>query len=668
MVILRSSGSARTSYSGAELAMTDEKYAWRPSQDILADANLTRFIEACGVADYDALLQWSIDEPEAFYRKLFEHIDYRFFEPFTAARDASAGIAWTRWCVDGRTNVVLNALDKWIGTPTADKAALQWVGENGDRQTWTYAQLHEEACRLAAGLRRLGLGPGDVVAMYLPNVPEAVVTLLAIPKVGCIVLPLFSGFGVEAIASRLNDAEAKAVITIDGSLRRGRVVASKHVIDEVGPLVPTLEHVIVCHRMDAPMDWHEGRDHHWRDLTAAEEGDRSTASVVADEPFMLVYTSGTTGRPKGVLHTHCGFPVKTALDVGICMDFKASDRIMWMSDMGWLVGPILVYGAMILGGTMILAEGTPDYPRADRLWQLVSDQRISYLGVAPTMIRSFMASPSLDLSRFDLSSLRIFVSTGEAWTPEAWQWLFEEVGERRLPILNFSGGTEMGGIVSSTVIHPIKPCSFTRPIPGTDAAVLNDDGSETAPNQTGELVMRQAPIGLTKGLWRDEERYIESYWSAFPGFWHQGDFASKDEDGYWYVLGRSDDTLKIAGKRTGPSEIEALILATGHVREVAAIGVPDPIKGAAIVCACVPREGEENPESTVDDLISAVTAGLGPPFRPKQVLFCSDLPKTRNMKIMRRVIRAVYLDQDLGDLSSLVNPDSIEELRRITRD
>ncbi len=647
--------------------MIDEPVAWWPSQDTIADANLTRFIKACGVEDYDALLQWSIDEPEAYYRKLFEHIDYRFFEPFSTARDVSAGIAWTRWCVDGRTNIVLNALDKWIGTPTAEKAALEWVGENGDRQTWTYAQLHEETCRLAAGLRRLGLGPGDVVAMYLPNVPEAAVALLAIPKIGAIVLPLFSGFGVEAIASRLNDAGAKAVITVDGSLRRGRVIASKKVIDEVHPLVPTLEHVIMCHRMDAPMDWLEGRDHHWRDLTADGKGDRATASMVADDAFMLVFTSGTTGKPKGVVHTHCGFPVKTALDVGICLDFRASDRILWMSDMGWLVGPILVYGATILGGTIILAEGTPDYPDAERIWRLVSDFGVSFLGVAPTMIRSFMANPELDLSRFDLSSLRIFVSTGEAWTPEAWHWLFENVGQKRLPILNFSGGTEMGGIVSSTVIHPIKPCSFTRPVPGTDAAVLNDDGRESAPGQMGELVMRQAPLGLTKGLWKDNGRYLESYWSTYPGIWHHGDFALQDEDGYWYVLGRSDDTLKIAGKRTGPSEIEALILATGNVLEVAAIGIPDPIKGEAIVCACVLRDGVTNLDSVVDELVSAVVAGLGTPFRPKQILFCSDLPKTRNMKIMRRLIRAVYLDQDLGDLSSIVNPESIEELRRLPR-
>jgi len=644
--------------------MIDEQVAWRPSPETVEDANLTHFINACGVEDYPALLQWSLDEPEAFYRKLFEQIDYRFAEPFTVARDETAGIEWTKWCKDGKTNVVLNALDKWIGTPTADKIALEWSGENGDTQTWTYSQLNDEVCRLAAGLRRLGLGPGDVVAMYLPNLPEAVITLLAVPKIGGVVLPLFSGFGVDAVAARLNDSGAKAVITVDGSLRRGRVVPAKQVIDQVRPLAPKLEHVIMCQRMDAPMDWLEGSDHHWRELTAETPGDSSTTAIMeADSPFMLVYTSGTTGKPKGVVHTHCGFPVKTALDFGICMDFKASDRILWMSDMGWLVGPILIYGTTVLGGTIILAEGAPDYPIAGRIWQLVSDHHVSYLGVAPTMIRGFMADSSLDLTQFDLSSLRIFVSSGEAWTPEAWHWLFETVGDKRLPIMNFSGGTEMGGILSSTVIHPMKPCSFNFPIPGTDAAILDEDGNELPRGQVGELVMRQAPIGLTQGLWQDNKRYIESYWSTYPEVWHHGDFAVQDLDGYYYILGRSDDTLKIAGKRTGPSEIEALILATGHVVEVAAIGIPDPIKGSAIVCACVLYE-HETPQDTIDDLILAVTNGLGSAFRPKQILFCPDLPKTRNMKIMRRVIRAIYLDEDLGDLSSLINPESIDGLRK----
>jgi acetyl-CoA synthetase len=346
------------------------------------------------------------------------------------------------------------------------------------------------------------------------------------------------------------------------------------------------------------------------------------------------------------------------------MDCKPADRILWMSDMGWLVGPILVYGTTLIGGTMVIAEGTPDYPRSDRMWQIVERERISYLGIVPTITRGFMADPGFDATRYDLSSLRVFVSTGEPWTPEAWLWLFETIGKRQLPIVNFSGGTEMGGIVTSVVIQPIKPCSFTRPVPGTAAAIFDDAGKEVPPGAVGELVMRRAPVGLTQGLWRDDRRYTESYWTTYPGVWHHGDFAMKDADGYFYLLGRSDDTLKIAGKRTGPSEIETLLLSSGRVKDAAAIGVPDPIKGTALVCVCVLRDPAAA-AAAADELVTAVTDGLGTAFRPKQIVFAPDLPKTRNMKIMRRVVRSVYLGQDPGDLSSLVNPEAVEALRAL---
>ena len=644
------------------------EFAWTPSPEEIADANLTKFIAACGVASHEALLRWSIDDPEAFYRALLKHIDYRFFEPFTQAMDATGGIEHIRWCVGGRTNVVLNCLDKWMGTPTAEKVVLEWLGENGEKLTRTMAELNDEVCRLAAGLRRLGIGPGDVVAMYLPNIPEAAVALLAVPKIGGIVLPLFSGFGADAVAARVNDAGAKAIITVDGSYRRGKVVAAKRVVDEVAEEAPSLKHVIVCHRVDAPMSWVEGRDHAWADVAAplGPDDDSSTASMEADSPYLLVYTSGTTGKPKGVVHTHCSFPAKIVLDWSICMDFKSSDRVLWMSDMGWLVGPLLVYGTTLVGGTMVLAEGTPDYPRSDRIWQIVADEHISYLGLAPTIARTFMADSSFDAGRYDLSSLRIFISTGEAWTHDAWFWLFETIGKRRVPIINFSGGTEMCGIITSVVTHPIKPGSFTFPVPGTDATVLNERGEEAKPGEVGELVMRRAPIGLTQSLWRDDKRYMESYWSTWPGVWHHGDFAVKDEDGYLYIHGRSDDTLKIAGKRTGPSEIEGLVLSTGLVKEVAAIGVPDPVKGTAIVCACVLRDGVE-PGSATETISRAVVSGLGTAFRPKSVILCRDLPKTRNMKIMRRVVRASLLGLDPGDLSSLVNPEAVDALRSTAR-
>ncbi|MCP5374088.1 MAG: AMP-binding protein [Hyphomicrobiales bacterium] len=623
-------------------------------------ANLTAFMAANGVADYADLTARADADPDWFWDRVIAFYDYRFYRPYDRVCDDSAGKPWIRWCLGGTTNVVLNALDRRRGTDGYGRLALSWEGEDGTRLSWTYADVDRETCRAAAGLRRLSLGPGDVIAMHLPNVPEAMVTLLAIAKVGGIALPLFSGFGAEAVATRLQIAGAKAVVTVDGSPRRGRVVAAKPVVDEAARQVDTLRHVIVVHRAEVDIAWTEGRDVWWHDLAPDHDGDEPTAEVPADSPFLLMFTSGTTGKPKGVVHTHVGFPVKGCLDMGLCMDFKASDRIMWMSDMGWAVGPLLVYGSLVMGGTVVLVEGAPNYPEPDRMWRLVADHRVSFLGVAPTIVRTLMPNGPEQLAGHDLSCLRVFTSTGEPWTPDAWMWLFEHVGRGRVPLINFSGGTEMIGILSSTVLHPMKPCSFTGPIPGTGADIVDADGNSLPPGQVGELVMRQAPLGLTQGLWHDNERYMETYWNVVPGMWVHGDFASRDEDGLWYIHGRSDDTLKIAGKRTGPAEIESLLLATGELVEAAVIGLPDPVKGQALVCVCVPRGAAD--EALAQRLGEAVVAGLGVPYRPQRIVFVADLPKTRNMKIMRRVVRAVFGGDDPGDLSSLVNPEAVTDL------
>ena len=418
-------------------------------------------------------------------------------------------------------------------------------------------------------------------------------------------------------------------------------------------------------RDGTPHDWRPGRDHWWHELVAsapARVEDVPAEAMPADDPFLLVFTSGTTGKPKGVVHSHCGFPVKTALDLSLCMDLKPEDRFLWMSDMGWLVGPMLVFGGLLVGCTVVLAEGAPNYPEPDRLWRLVERHRVSYLGLAPTIARLSMTLPEAVMAERDLRSLRVMVSTGEAWTPEAWHWTVDRVGQGRVPLLNFSGGTEMGGILTGTVIHPLKPCAFAGPVPGTGADVVDDTGASVAPGVTGELVMRTPSIGLTRGLWHDRERYLQSYWSRLPDLWVHGDFASRDADGHWYVHGRSDDTLKIAGKRTGPSEIEALLMGTGLLQDAAAIGIPDPIKGAAVVCVCVARP-ETDTRAAAGALSAAVVAGLGGAFRPAHVLFVTDLPRTRNMKVMRRVVRAAWLGEPPGDLSTLVNPEAVQAIR-----
>lgn len=638
---------------------------WWPDHSTVENANLTRFMRELGVESFEALNALSVADPAGFNDALIRFLDYRFQQPYDQVLDLSEGLPFARWCVGGKTNIVLNCIDRRRNTESYSKTALVWEGEDGQVSSWTFADLDRETCRLGWGLRQLGLGRGDVIGMYLPNLQHAAAAMLAVAKIGAVLLPMFSGFGADAIAQRLNDGNAKALITVDGSLRRGKAMGAKIIVDEALALCPGVQHVVVLGHLATEHGWIEGRDHWWHEIAAGAPEDYQlvpTEAMPADDPFLLMFTSGTSGKPKGVVHSHCGFPVKTALDLSLCMDLKPDDRFLWMSDMGWLVGPILVFGGLQVGATVVLAEGAPNYPQRDRLWRLIERHRVSYLGLAPTVARLSMSLEDAVIDSIDLSSLRVIVSTGEPWTPEAWQWTFERVGKKRVPLLNYSGGTEVGGILTGTVIHPLKPCGFAGPVPGTGADIVDNDGHSVGPGVTGELVMRSTSIGLTRGLWHDRERYLDSYWSRLPNLWVHGDFASRDADGMWYVHGRSDDTLKIAGKRTGPSEIEALLMATGLLIDAAAIGIPDPVKGTAIVCVCVPRSDIEQ-EGAVKTLSAAVTAGMGGAFKPARVVLVDDLPRTRNMKMMRRVVRSVWLGEDPGDLSTLINPEAVHAIR-----
>lgn len=642
---------------------TESDIAWRPDPQQAAASNLTAFMRALGVASYDELLRRADAEPAWYFEGVLKHLDYRFYRPYTRAMDDSAGAAWTKWCTGGTTNVVLNAIDRWRGTPTYAKTALVWEGEDGARKDFSYRDLDHEVCRFAGALRTLGVGRGDVIAIYLPNLPEAMFALLAGAKIGGIVMPLFSGFGAEAMASRLELSQAKVLITVDGTSRRGKLVDAKAIADEAAAQSPSLKHMVVVKRTGNPVAWTEGRDHWWHELRASHPDEAPTEQMDADAPFLLVFTSGTTGKPKGVVHGHTGFIAKIVMDLSLCMDFRADDRLLWMSDMGWVVGPLIVLVTPLVGATLVLVEGAPNFPDSDRMWRVAAEHRVSYLGIAPTTARTFIAQGSEPWKTHDLSALRIMLSSGEPWTPDAWHWMFDRVGRGRVPLLNFSGGTEMMGILTCCILRPLKPCSFNSAVPGTGADIFDEAGQPAPPGSVGELVMRRPVFGLTMGLWQDDERYVENYWSTWKDVWHHGDFASRDVDGHWYIHGRSDDTLKIAGKRTGPSEIEALLMATGSIAEAAAIGVPDRIKGSALVLVVSLKPGVDANETLRAELSQAVVHGLGVAFRPKDVCFMSDLPKTRNLKIMRRVIRAAYLGEDAGDLTALVNPEAVAELR-----
>ena len=637
--------------------------AWRPSADVIARSRLTAFMRRHHLPGFPALLDRSTTDPEWFWPAVFDDLGIEFYEPFRQLLDVSKGPAWARWCVGGRLNIVHNCLDKWAGTATDARPAIRWEGEEGTTATLTYAELRTAANRCANALRSLGVRKGDRVALFLPMGPELAAAFFAIVKIGAVVLPLFSGYGADAVAARLQDAGATVVITADGFWRRGQRVAMKAVADEAVALSPSVRHVIVVSRLGSAAAAH-ARDRLWSELVDAQAGSCDTERTDAEDPLMLIYTSGTTGRPKGAVHTHCGFPIKAAQDMAHGFDVQPADTMYWVSDIGWMMGPWELFGMALIGGTSVLYDGALDYPGPDRLWALVERHRVNILGVSPTLIRALMKHGDGPVRAHDLSSLRILGSTGEPWNPEPWRWLFDVAGGGRLPIINYSSGTEVsGGLVSGNVITPLKPAAFAGPPPGIAADVVDDQGCPVR-NQVGELIVRAPWIGMTRGFWRDPERYEQTYWSRFPGVWVHGDWAAIDDDGLWYILGRSDDTIKIAGKRLGPAEVESVLVEHPAVLEAAAIGVPDELKGQALVCFCVLRDGHAPSAELEQALMALVATRLGKPLKPAAVRFVRDLPKTRNAKVMRRVIRASYLGDPPGDLSSLENPQSLSDIAR----
>jgi acetyl-CoA synthetase len=643
--------------------MSTCNFAWEPTPDVVETSNLAKFLRCHGIANYADFLRRADSDLEWFWNAILEFFGIKFIEPYARIVDLSKGIEWPQWCPGGTTNIVLNCLDRYRGTPTWDKPAVIGEAEDGTHCAWTYADLDREVGRLAALMRSRDIRRGDVVALYLPMIPEAAVAFLAVVKIGGIVLPMFSGLGPQPIVQRLAHAQARAIITSDIAWRRGTRVLLKETIDRALQATDTVNSVFVLQRDLAVSPIASSRDVRWYPGESVDGEDAATEILDAEAPAMLMYTSGTTGEPKGTIHTHCGMLAKNALDVGLCVDMQPSDVMLWMSDMGWIVGPKMILSATLLGGTLIMAEGTPDWPSKDRLWQIAAKHRATMLGIVPTAVRQMMRYGSDLVGKHDLSCLRVTVSVGEPWTTDAWWWFFDEVCRRKIPILNYAGGTECGGaVLIGTLMRPLRPGAFGGPVPGCGADIVDEAGRSVAPNEIGELVMRSPSMGMSRGLWRAMDRYLENYWRVIPSVWVQGDLASRDEDGLWYLHGRSDDVIKIAGKRTGPAEIESVVMATGLVKDALIIGVSDPISGSALVCVCVPIDPQRQDE--LDAKISkAVSDQCGSSFRPKHYLFVSDLPRTRNQKNMRRVVRSIILGTPIGDASVLDNPEVIDDIR-----
>ena len=639
---------------------------WKPTPEVVKRSRLQAFMDRHEIASLGELQRRSVEDQEWFWDGVVRDLAIDFYKPYDQVLDLSKGIEWPRWFVGAEMNIVATALDKWVTGPHAqpDKAALIWEGEPGEVRQLTFAELEAEVSALAGALARAGVEPGDRVGVFLPMVPETAIALLAIAKLGAVIIPLFSGFGAGAVGSRLIDAGAKVLLCADGFYRRGQVVPMKEVADEALRQCPQVEHCIVLRRIGREIPWTHGRDKVWAVFVEDGRGRTPTAKLGPDSPIMVIYTSGTTGRPKGAVHVHGGFPIKAAQDMGWGFDVQAGDTIFWVTDIGWMMGPWLIFGSLTLGATMVIYEGTPDTPGPDRLWRMITDHRVTIFGAAPTLIRGLMAAgEASDPTRHDLSSLRVIGGTGEPWNPEPWNWFFRKVGGGRLPLINYTGGTEIaGGILVGNVLTPLRPCSFSGPVPGMAADVVDESGAPIE-GEVGELVVRKPWPGMTAGFWQDRQRYLDTYWGRFPGVWLHGDWAYIDpRDGLWYVLGRSDDTIKVAGKRLGPAEVESVLVGSDKVQEAAAVGIPDEVKGEALVCFVVLRAGQAPSEQLAEELKEMVAREMGKPLRPKAVHFVADLPKTRNAKILRRVVRAVYLGNEPGDLTALENPGALEAI------
>ncbi len=651
--------------TGIPADLTSQPVVWQPRKVVVDDSRAMRFARSHGIDTYEDLARRAIDEPHWFWAAVCEELGIVWHKPFEDVLDLSKGIEWPRWFAGGHMNYVTSAVDRHLPNRAAS-VALSWEGDDGSTRAVTFAELADHVGRAANGLASIGVGVGTRVGIYMPMLIETAVAVLACGKLGAVIVPIFSGFGAEAAATRLADAQVTHLITADGFNRRGRHIPLKPVADRAIEQAACVTHCVIYRHTGADVPWSAGRDHWWFDLIDTADTQIETADTAADDPFMVIYTSGTTGRPKGAVHVHAGFPIKAAQDLAFPFDIRTDEVLCWITDLGWMMGPWAIIGGLTAGASVLLYEGTPDYPEPDRIWALTDRHDVSVLGVSPTAIRALMGFGDEWVERHEMKALRALGSTGEPWNPGPWRWAHDVVGRKRCPIINYSGGTEIsGGIIVADANMPQKPASFSGPVIGIDADVVDRDGNPVR-GEVGELIIRSPWVGMTHGFLDEPERYLETYWSQIPGMWVHGDWAYIDDDGYWYILGRSDDTMNIAGKRVGPAEIESAAVSHPAVQEAAAIGTPHPVKGETATVFVILRPGIEPTDQLVTEILDTVADHLGRPLRPEAVRFVSDLPRTRNAKIMRRVLRAHYLGHDsLGDLSALENPEILESISPI---
>jgi acetyl-CoA synthetase len=628
---------------------------------VIEAANTTRFARAHGLDGHADLLRRSIDDPVWFWDAVVRWLDLGFLTPYERVLDDTDGIRACRWFVGATLNLSWSCIGRHAQSGAAARPAVIAEREDGAVEARTYAELVADVARLAGGLRALGVEPGDRVALAMPMSSAAVTALYAIAWCGAVVVPIFSGFSAAAIASRLVDSGAVAMVTADGTTRRGRPVPIKATVDAAVADTAAVRSVIVHPHLGIDVPWTPARDVAWDEVPG---GPVAPEWVDSEHPVMIAYTSGTTGRPKGAVHVHGGLLVKLAQEAHFQADLKPAERLSWVTDMGWIMGPWATIGTHASGGTLVVADGAPDFPDPSRALGMVDRHRLNFLGVSPTLVRALRAHGERAFSGLDLGTLRAFGSTGEPWNTEPYMWLSRDVAGGRVPIINISGGTEVGAcLLSCDITLPIKACSLGRPALGMAVDVW-DDGGRPVREGLGELVCTKPWPAMTRGIWGDDERFVASYWSRWPDVWTHGDWASVDADGDWFLHGRSDDTLNVAGKRVGPAEYESALVGHPAVVEACAVGIPHQLKGETAWCFVVLGGDAEPGDELRAELVAAVEAELGKAFRPGAIRFTRALPKTRSAKIVRRAVRAAVIGGDTGDLSTLEDPAAIDAVRR----
>ncbi|SHH64070.1 AMP-binding protein [Halobaculum gomorrense] len=671
-----------------------------PSEAFAESTNVRAFEREYGIDGYEALIERTTTElpgkpdsgVEWFWDELVEYLGIDFFEAYDTVRDDADGPQFSDWYPGGEINLAHNVVDRHAAGDARDDVACVWEGEPGDTREVTFGDLHEQSNRVANYLELRGVGTGDTVGLYMPMVPEVMSILYGCFKVGAIAVPIFSGFGVDATATRIDDSACTVLFTGDGFYRRGSEVRLKDTADEAIAEAGHVEHVVVYDRLgsearsasdtragggatrersdpdsDLAIPWDDDRDSWWADAVAERAPEYETKSLPSDQVSMLLYSSGTTGTPKGIVHTHAGVQVQCAKEIHFGFDQKPDDVFWWVSDIGWMMGPWTLIGNHTFGGTVLMYEGAPDYPGPDRFWEMIDRHDVTQFGISPTAIRALRKHGDEHVEGHDLSSLRVLGSTGEPWDPESWLWFYEHVGGGEVPIVNISGGTEICGcFLMPMPDQPLKPCTLGGPGLGMDIDIIDEDGESIADShERGYLVARDSCPSMTKSLWSGDERYLAEYWSTFtdPPMWNHGDWAQKDEDGFWFLHGRADDTLNVAGRKVGPAEIEGVLIDHEAVNAAAAVGVDDDTTGTAVVAYVVLEPGVDPSDELREELRDLVGEKHGKPFRPREILFVDAFPKTQSGKIIRRAIASVHEGEDPGDLSSMENPEALEALK-----